>query len=50
MNGKDKNLSEIVKKCLYAPDNYMLRAMEEAKVEDKVHHLLLQTIDNTLDY
>jgi len=32
MNVIDPNMSEIVKKAVYAPDNYMLRKMEESVI------------------
>lgn len=37
LNAKDKNLTEIIKKCVYAQDNFMLRQMPEKETEEKVH-------------
>lgn len=37
---KNANLTEIMKKVVYAPDNFLLRALEEQAIAEKIHQIL----------
>jgi hypothetical protein len=47
---KEKNMTEIVKTAVYGPDNYMLRAMEESMVQERVHRFLMYKVDHSIDF
>ncbi len=44
---KNKNMTEILKKVVYQPDNYMLRAYEEQTLMEKTHEYLMAKVEGS---